>query len=751
MKTKSRAGRTLVAGAAAFMLCLPEAGLGGEPDIRNRDGDSANGRPRVGLVLGGGGARGAAHIGVLKELERLRVPVDIIVGTSIGAIVGGLYASGMSSGELENLVNRRDWAAAFDDKPNRSDLGFRSKQDEEEYPVRLELGLEDGRLQLPQGVIRGHQLDLMLRGLTSHSSHITNFDELEIPFRAVTADLVTGAPHVLSKGDLAIAMRASMSVPGVMAPVAIDGHLLADGGLVGNLGISVMQDLDVDVIIAVDVEFPLYAREQLTSAIAISEQVLTILIHNETRRQIDRLTEDDILIRPDLGELGSTDLAGSVAAIEPGVEATRQQAGRLRQLSLSDAQYSRHLAARFQAPPPQQTIEFIRVVDQDGEPRKSLERHLQLTPGDPVDTDRLAAEANRLFGLRAFEQVAYRLVEEGGRTGVEFKASSRTWGRSFLKFGLSIEDDFEGSTAFNFSTRLWQPGVNRHGAEWRADARIGTLPLLATEFYQPVGLDSRFFVAPRIRLSERNLDAFDADTAVARLRVSEAIAALDLGASLGNWGELRIGAYRGDGRARVKIGAPELPNLSFDIGGVAARLTADTFDDAHFPRNGVRGEILWDLSRRGLGARHDYEVLSIDVNRAWTRGAHTVIAGIDMQTSWDANDLVQAYRPLGGFLRLSGLERGEISGPHAGVARLIYYRRVGRSAGGFIDVPVYLGASIEAGNAWPSRDAIDLDSLSTNGSLFLGIDTYLGPMFLAAGIAERGNSNFYLFIGAIPD
>ncbi len=749
MKTIPRTTRTLTLAATAVTLLLfrHAAGNETEPDIREQGAE----RPRVGLVLGGGGARGAAHIGVLKELERMQVPVDVIVGTSIGAIVGGLYASGMSTQELEELVTDRDWIAAFDDKPDRSDLSFRRKQDDEEYPVRFELGLESGRLQLPQGVVQGHQLDLMLRGLTRGTAHIANFDELEIPFRAVAADLVTGLPYVLREGDLAVAMRASMSVPGVIAPVAIDGHLLADGGLVGNLGISVMQELDVDVIVAVDVEFPLYPRKQLTSAIAISEQVLTILIHNETLRQIERLTEKDILIRPELGELGTTDLANSVAAIEPGIEATRERSDRLRRLSLSDAEYARHVAARRRAAPSQGTIEFIRVVDQNGAPARSLRQHVRLKPGDQVDSDRLAAEANRLFGLRAFEKVAYRLVEENGRTGVEFKASSRTWGQSFLKFGLSIEDDFEGSTAFNFAARLWRPGVNRLGAEWRADARFGTRPLLATEFYQPVGLDSRFFVAPRVRLSQRNLDTFDADMAVARLRVSEAVAGLDLGTSLGNWGEFRIGAYRGDGSARVKIGDPELSDRSFDIGGAAARLTADTFDDAHFPRRGARGEILWDLSRRGLGARHDYEVLAIDFNKAWSRGEHTVIAGFDMQTSWDANDLVQAYLPLGGFLRLSGLEPGEISGPHAGVARLIYYRRVGRSGGGLIDVPVYLGASLEAGNAWRSRDAIDLDSLSTNGSLFLGIDTYLGPMFLAAGFAEHGSRNFYLFIGAIPD
>ena len=224
-------------------------------------------RPRVGLVLGGGGARGAAHIGVLMELERLRVPVDAVVGTSMGAIVGGLYASGMSAADLQVLVSTLNWADALSDSPDRSDLGFRRKQDDEEFPMKLELGLSGRNLSLPQGAIQGQALDLLLRELTIDVSHIDDFDRLPIPFRAVASDLVTGKPYVMGSGDLAQAIRASMSVPGAIAPVAIDGHLLVDGGIVGNLGVEVMQAMDVDVIIAVDVEFPLYEFDELSSAL----------------------------------------------------------------------------------------------------------------------------------------------------------------------------------------------------------------------------------------------------------------------------------------------------------------------------------------------------------------------------------------------------------------------------------------------------------------------------------------------------
>ena len=732
----------VIAGLVPVCIAAPAVGAG---DVPLPD------RPRIGLVLGGGGARGAAHIGVLKELERLRVPVDAVVGTSMGAVVGGLYASGMTPDELEAFVSTLNWADALGDSPDRSDLGFRRKQDDEEFPMKLELGVSGRNLRLPQGAIQGQALDLLLRDLTIDVSHIDDFDRLPIPFRAVASDLITGNAYVMGKGDLAEAIRASMSVPGAIAPVAVDGHLLVDGGIVGNLGIEAMEAMDVDVIIAVDVEFPLYAADQLSSALSISEQVLTILIRRETLRQIDRLGKDDVLIQPQLGTFGSTDFARSLEAVAPGVDATRAQSERLRPLALSDAAYAAWQAARTHDTRNADAVAFAVIVDANGRPMPRLQEQLSIAPGDSIDTTRFAKEANRLFGMRAFEKVGYELVDRDGQTGVLFTASSRSWGKSFLKFGLGIEDDFEGSTAFNFAARLWQPGVNRYGAEWRTDVRIGTSPVLESEFYQPLGLDSSFFVSPRIDLSQRNIETFEADEAIARLRVSEALAGLDAGMALGNWGEFRAGIYRGVGNARVKVGDPGVPNQSFDIGGIFGRLQIDTFDDANFPRRGTRAEFRWDASRPGLGARDKYETLTFDINRAWSRGKSTVVAGVNYATSIDASSVVQAHFPLGGFLRLSGLERGQLRGPHAGVARLLYYRRVGTSAGNLIELPIYVGASLEAGNAWATRDAIGTGSLVTNGSLFVGLDTFFGPMFLAAGMSETGNSNFYLFIGAIPD
>jgi NTE family protein len=706
-------------------------------------------RPRIGLVLGGGGARGAAHIGVLRELERLRIPIDAIAGTSMGAVVGSLYASGKTPDELEELVLSIDWADAFIDNTQRQDLSFRRKQDDAAFPVKFELGVKNGDVQLPKGLIQGQKLQLILREQLLHVSDVHDFNRLPTPFRAVASNIETGESFVMSSGDLALAARASMSAPGLFSPVVVDGKTLVDGGLVGNVPVSVVRDMNVDIVIAVDVEFPLYPPEQLQSALEITGQMLTILIRKETRRQLEALQEGDVLIRPDLGEYGSTNFSQISETIPLGAAAAVAKTAELRGLSLSEEQFAAYQAGKFAHPYEPEIIDFIRFVDDGPLSDRVLEARLTTEPGDVVDVVQLADDAGRLYGLNAFENVSYQVVKEGGQTGVEFETRAKSWGPNFLKFGLSIEDDFEGSTALNLATRLTMTGINSLGAEWRNDLQIGTEPRVETEFYQPLSFDSRYFVAPRLKLEQRNLKAFSNDLSVARYRVSEAEVGFDIGRELGRWGEFRLGTFRGAGEARVKVGDPLLPTIDFEEGGVFARFSVDTLDDAQIPTEGTLVNVEWLLSRPGLGAESEFDTLVSSIDKVWSYGRddrNTMRLGFEYATTIESDNRVQDFFPLGGFLRLSGLERGEISGPHAGLVRLMYYRRLGANAG-FLDMPVYVGGSLEAGNVWQNRSDISVNSLIVNGSLFAGVDTYFGLLFLGAGLSEGGDSSFYLFLG----
>ena len=707
-------------------------------------------RLRIGLVLGGGGARGAAHIGVLQELERLQVPIDAIAGTSMGAIVGGLYASGMSAAELGQVVKSLNWTKVLSDTAQRRELNFRRKQDDVRYPVDLELGVRDGALVLPKGVVQGQNLDLLLRDLTASVAHINNFDDLPIPFRAIATNIENGAAHVMANGDLARSIRASMSVPGAIAPARLDGQLLVDGGLVANLPIDVMRSMNVDIIIAVDVEFPLYSPEELQSAPAIAEQMLTILTRKESLRQIGTLRSSDILIQPKLGTFASSNFSDATQAIAKGVAAMADVEDQLRALSVDEQAYADYAARRQPDSRQNDRLAFVRIIHDDGMSTELLASRLGVFPGDSIDAKKIADGANRLYNLDMYEQVSYRMVDEGGTIGVVYTAVSKSWGPDFLNVGISVQDDLDGSAAFNVFGRLTKTGLNSRGAEWRTDLQLGTNLSLLSEFYQPFGAGLKYFFAPRINLQQNNQNVFFETQSVAQLRIAEGEFGVDLGAELGSFGEFRVGGYNGRGETRIKIGDPTVPDNEFDAGGVFAQLRFDTLDDSRFPRTGIKADVKWDVSRRSLGADQDFEILTADFSSAWSRGKSTLQLGLSYATTFDVADQVQEFFPLGGFLRLSGLEQGRISGPHAAMGRLIYYRLVGDYTGGLFEVPIYLGASIEAGNVWQSRDDMSFDSLLANGSLFAAFDTYFGAIYIAAGFAEGGEQTYYLLIGSPP-
>ena len=309
---------------------------------------------------------------------------------------------------------------------------------------------------------------------------------------------------------------------------------------------------------------------------------------------------------------------------------------------------------------------------------------------------------------------------------------------------------FRGATNFDARVRLTSPAVNRLGGVWRADLRLGTEPQLFNEFYQPLRFDSRFFVAPYLDFDQSNLNLFEMEKVTARLRLTELTAGVDVGAEFGNFGEFRFGTFRGKGDTRVIVGDPATPAPDFDTGGLRSTLRFDTLDKAWFPRHGIRTDIEWRQSRPSFGADFSYDTIDIALEALTSRGKTTVGFGLEYSTTLSFDGAIQDLFRLGGFQRLSGLERGAINGPHAALAKLIFYRRIGDSPAGLFDAPVYFGATLETGNVWDSRSQMSFSSAQVHGSLFFGIDSYIGPIMLAAGVGEGGQSNVYLFIGAPP-
>jgi NTE family protein len=706
---------------------------------------AADSAPRVGLVLSGGGARGAAHIGVLKVLEEQRIPIHAIAGTSMGAVVGGLYASGLSAADIVTLIESDEWRAAFTEPAPRDRLSFRRKSEDQNFLVKFPLGIKSGSFRLPKALVSGQRVSQALRRVTFPVAGRARFDQLPIPFRAVATDLETGDPVVLSDGDLVDAMRASLSAPGVFAPVEIDGRLLVDGGLANNLPVDVAQAMGVDVLIVVDVGFPLRKRDTLDSVTTISNQMLSILIRRGSDVQRARMGASDILISPDLGEASSFDFAIIPQATHLGESAARAALSRLSALASNADRYDAWLAARAAARQRTPQIESVRVAE-------SAVRYQRLIEGRfaaaDLDVNGIDAAVSTLFGRGNFESVDYRVKGEAADT-LEIAARRNSWGPNYVRFGLSLQDDFNGNSNYNAAARFVLADIGPLAAEWVWDAQVGVQPRIATEAHIPFGDEARWFWMPQASFELRNVPLVRSGERIAEYRLRTSEYGLDIGRELSNWGEVRAGVRRETGRARLRLGDPSLARIDeFDVREYFGRFSIDTLDDRNFPRRGHYLVTEWRGERTSLGSDRNADVVTIDWLSARSRGRDTVALWTSFGTQVDsAEDNVRSLFPLGGFLNLSGIAPETLSGRHFAIARALYYRQIGRGGEGFLNVPAYAGLSLEMGNVWDNRSDISFGSSLKQGSLFFGFDTLFGPVYIGTGFGEDSDSNFYLFLG----
>lgn len=737
--------RTLVLAACAA------ACLAGPPSARAQQTDvdaPPPQRPRVGLVLSGGGARGAAHIGVIRALEEMHVPVDAIAGTSMGAVVGGLYAAGLSGQEIEQVFASLDWQDLLRDRTPRKDLVYRRKQDDRSFLATGGLGINaDDGVTLPLGLLQGQKITQVLRNATMRVADVQDFDHLPTPFRGLATDLETGEPVVLRSGDLATVLRASMSAPGVLAPVDIDGRLLVDGGLVDNLPVDLAREMGVDIVIAVDVSFPLATRAGLESPLDVTNQMIAIMVRRGTQASLKELHPDDVLVSPDLGRMTSIDFSKMAQVMVAGEVAAAREQQRLASLGVSEERYAAWVAARVRAADPSFRVAFVRPGPLSGPDAERIDAVFGDMAGRPLDTRELQSRAYDQYALDRYEAVDYRVVNDDGEDGLEIDMRRKSWGPNFLRFGMSIESDYEGGTVANAGARLLLTDVNRLDGELLFDGQLGEEPHFYTELFQPLSLTTDFFVAPAFRYDLETLQIVDNGRRVAQYRIRDTEFLFAVGAELARWGEIRVGVRRGTGSTRVMIGEPVVPGDDFDIGAAFVQFGYDKLDSAYFPKHGQAFRASWQSENESLGATRNANIVEASWIIARSRDRNSLVLSLDAGSALQ-NRVVspQELFTLGGFLNLSGLPVDSVIGTQYGIARLIGYRRISRGGTGLFEFPAYLGASFETGNAWATKEDVDWGDLKTAGSLFLAAETPFGPLYLAGGLSE-GDAAFYLILG----
>ncbi|KXG82431.1 MULTISPECIES: patatin-like phospholipase family protein [Pseudomonas] len=702
-------------------------------------------RPKIGLVLSGGAARGLAHIGVLKALEEQGVRIDAIAGTSMGAVVGGLYASGYSIAELENLATTLDWQQALSDAPPRKDVPFRRKQDDRDFLVKQKLSFrDDGSLGLPLGVIQGQNLALLLESKLAHTADIRDFDKLPIPFRAVATDITSGEKVIFRRGHLPQVIRASMSIPAVFAPVELDGRLLVDGGMTDNIPVDVVREMGVDLAIVVDIGTPLRNRKQLATVVDVLNQSITLMTRRNSEEQLASLRREDILVQPPLSAFGVTDFGRARDMIDAGYRATRALDPRLAALRQPEGDSNLAVARS----PKQRTpiITAIRVENDSKVSDDVIRYYIRQPVGEPLDLGRLQTDMGTLYGLDYFDQVQYRVAHKGDEHTLVINARGRRGGTDYLRLGLNLSDDLRGDSAFNLGASYRVNGINRLGGEWLTRAQIGDEQELYSEFYQPLDVGSRYFVAPYLALGSQNVEATLDNDPVAEYRLERYGFGLNLGRQIGTYGEVRLGVGKAWGNAEVRIGDQDLPKVSFNEGFYELKYSFDTFDNVYFPHSGEDIGLTVRKYDKSLDSDQNYRQWLFNLDKAFSSGPNTLVLGGRYGRTLDDAEVVTSSFVFGGARQLSGFRQDSISGQNMSLLRMVYYRRLTPRAYLPLDFPLYLGGSLERGRAWNNDNEFDSGYINA-ASIFLGLETPLGPLNLSYGANDAHEKAVYLNLG----
>lgn len=738
-----RAVRRLCGLVVGLALLLPSPWA--QAQSAREETTAAKSRPRVALVLSGGGARGFAHVGVLRALEEMRVPIDMVAGASMGAVVGGAYAAGRSVEELEQFVRVTDWPAVLADRPPRDDLPFRRREEDLLVPSRIEFGIDRSGLQLPPAAVANTSLEAALARLLPDGAGEAPLNRLALPFRCVASDLLSGEMVELTDTPLFASLRASLAMPGVFAPIRINQRLLVDGGLVRNLPVDIARAMGADVVIAVNVGTPLSGEEELGSSLGVARQMLHILTEQNVRRSLQELGAGDLLIAPDLTGISFMDFGRSERAMAAGERAARDLAARLRALALSPEAYAALERSRARAPAAQdeaRVIARLEVLPTAHAGREALAARLALHEGDVVTAAQIRQAAARLRSSGEFERVDVELNDVEGRHQARITPVEASWARSRLRLGLELNSDFADDHQFTVSALHVLSWVNPWGAELRTFARVGSQRLLAAEWWQPLAPGSAWYLAPSLQYSAASLDVYEQGLRTLRVGYEFTTASLTLGRQLSSWGDVQFGVERrvGDARSLVVTGGSRTTETFGERVGYA-QFQADTLDGLALPSRGMLLQLRVEhtAAAHGREARRSATWVGLQAFRLEDWAGH-------VYGEWSRSRSGLAPLSLGGFLRLSGTPRASVGGSTIVLGRLVVAKRIGEMPAG-LGGAVRAGFSLELGRGYDLDPSSGLGELRKAGSGFVSVDTRFGPAFLAAGATRGIGGALYLFLG----
>lgn len=694
----------------------------------------AKDRPSIGLVLSGGGARGGAHIGVIEVLEQYQIPIDIIVGTSMGAVIGGLYASGVPIEKIKHDFVALDWQDLFSYDIQRENLYYRRKYDNDLFLLKNFISYSNKQIHLPWGIITGQNLYEIFNRYILVQRPVKHFNELSIPFKAVATDLITGEPVILDKGDLALSMLASMAVPGIISPIQMNNYLLVDGGVSANLPIEVAKKMGADILIVVDVSTPLYTRKQISDLTSVLQQLTNIMSYGNVKTSERSLTAEDILIVPNLTDITTSDFTKFDEAIAPGRTAALLQGNKLEYLS-SDI----HLSLFRENDPIR--INAVEIKEDKVLCPKTYHYYLDVA-GKTVTAGEITDKIDELYGLSIFERVYYG-VNDGVLTVIpDLKYTDP----KYIQGSVLLDSDFQTNNNFALVVGITNPQVNRYLGEWRLIGRIGEGFGGLAEFYQPLDPTLKWFINPSVSIFRNPFSVFYDYERLAMFLNTTSTAGISFGRVFGNVARLQVFTDYEYNDFEQKTGTLNISHLSSKNFQAGAAFDWDKIDNVYFPHHGIKGKVEFTTNSHGLSNDAHFNQLTVQNIAAFSLDKHAFVLGGRYHRTLSGDPSLSSLFALGGLFELTGLANNEVMGRNAGLLTGIYYYELAQiSLIPNRPSPFYLGGSFEWGKVWGFSN-LSINHSIFSGSVFAGLDSLIGPIYLAFGLTDNNHKALHLML-----
>ena len=703
----------------------------------------ANGRPTIGVALEGGGALGIAHIGVLRWFEQHHIPIDYLSGNSMGALVGGLYATGKSPDDLERLVKGMDWPLTLGGKTPYEDLSFRRKEDERAVQTDLEIGFKHGT-SLPSGLSAGHQINMVIDRETLAYSSVQSFDDLPIPFRCVSTELISGKAHVFSSGPIGFAMRSSMSLPAIFAPIHDGDRVYVDGALVDNLPTDLAREMGPDVVIAIHLQVAPTTADEIQSLFSVLGQAITV---GTAATEVRGMEAADIVVKVDVQEFTAMEFNKADALIQQGMQAAEEKAKILLPYALDEAAWDEYVARRTARRQAAVGIpEFVRVEGTNDAAAQKIQKLLQPMIGKPVDTQKLEDSLTRLTGVGRFESATFAMTQADGKVGLLVAVHETNYAPPLLRPAFDVNGTQPDDVTFAAGGRLTFLDVTGVDSELRMDFSIGSTYGIGAELYKKFTQNSGWFVAPRAVASSSSQRIYSNGDPQADYRLGRAGVGVDLGYALSRFSEVRAGYEIGYLNARLKLGTPQFSSVDGRAGASRFQFTTDHLDDPVIPRRGYLEQMTFHWVDTSPGAPEAFPSLELraEAFKAISRPSSVFLVAQGGSTLGYEHTGVPQYF-LGGTTGLFAYGRNELRGDQFYLFRAGYLHQVAT-------LPPFLGGGLYAVTMYEVRkmyNAPSVSKLPNDAAAGMIVRTLLGPVFFGGSVGDTGHAKWFFSLGRV--